>query len=605
MIKLLYHEGVSLYEQKTEKGSNPRHSRGVLHLEKGSMSMIMKKSCLFKCLLVVAISIHAIECLAAKPIFSTTIDFLDYVFCDKTNFESQFYSLERYEQRIKEISAGGVKKIYLRVNVTGLTLYPSKVSAIYGTNDMFHWNMPRESYRLIETLKRYNVLEETIRLGHKYGMKVWAWVSPLDEGGWKINPAKGYESFAEKNDGMPGLDPFYHNHMDCFAMKNPKKIPLATEIKKINEGARKNPIEKILLADTIKSTLPVRIKAKEVEIYTSLDNFTFTFYEKPFHFNTGKTSDGRNYFEITGLSITAPYVKLAHPTYTNNNFTIAIRQAREQGKIYDTQGREVSSVWSTITTHSVEKQSRSFDFNFFVPAGWDYKFYQIGFVVGEHYPANQYFTGVPEFNVPVAMKHELDKFSELTKYPFDGFMINMRTHSRVSDPIEYGYNPEVRDNFLKRYGRDIYKDDFDKKKLFELRGEAIADFFKGCKKLTNGRPVYMSGLKNYAWGTPAEDSYTKVIGPIPWLYKRYFSDNSIDGVIMMGADFRKQMTPDIIENKSIKIGVFMEMAYCSRENYDCVKDINNLKQDKQLDEIEMYEAMILSLDPKYFKAIKE
>ena len=68
---------------------------------------------------------------ARHPIFATTIDFLDYVFYDKEGPED-IYPVEIYERRIREIANLGFRKIYLRVNALGLTLYPTKVTLLYG-----------------------------------------------------------------------------------------------------------------------------------------------------------------------------------------------------------------------------------------------------------------------------------------------------------------------------------------------------------------------------------------------------------------------------------------------------------------------------------------
>jgi hypothetical protein len=148
-----------------------------------------------------------------KPAFSTTIDYLDYVFFEKETKDMPYYPLEVYEKRIREMAEGGIKKIYLRVNICGLTHYPSKVSALYGENGAFHWesNLVAGALRLIETYKHYNPCTETIRLGKKYGMEVWAWESLFDDAGviydeMKCEPA--YVEFYRRHTGWAMLDPF-------------------------------------------------------------------------------------------------------------------------------------------------------------------------------------------------------------------------------------------------------------------------------------------------------------------------------------------------------------------------------------------------------------
>ena len=121
------------------------------------------------------------------PIFSSTIDFLDYAFYDKIGAPDRL-TLEAYEQRIREMAEGGLAKIYLRVNANGLTIYPTSLSKQYGTDGDYHWFDVRGARRFIATLKEYDPVAETIRLGHKYGMEVWCWESVFDDSSGPMTP---------------------------------------------------------------------------------------------------------------------------------------------------------------------------------------------------------------------------------------------------------------------------------------------------------------------------------------------------------------------------------------------------------------------------------
>ena len=127
---------------------------------------------------------HAQPAATAKktPQVSATIDFLDYVFFMHKGPED-YYPLEEYEKELKQLADAGIRKIYLRVNVCGLTHYPTKVAAQYGDNGALHWTFEKQALRLVETYKHYNPCTETIRIGHKYGMEVWAWESLHDDAG--------------------------------------------------------------------------------------------------------------------------------------------------------------------------------------------------------------------------------------------------------------------------------------------------------------------------------------------------------------------------------------------------------------------------------------
>ena len=66
--------------------------------------------------------------------------------------------------------------------------------------------------------------------------------------------------------------------------------------------------------------------------------------------------------------------------------------------------------------------------------GWDYGRRNIGFAVGEIESARYYY-GIAEYSVPEVMEHKLARFAELTRYPFDGFIFNLRSHKNGTDAM--------------------------------------------------------------------------------------------------------------------------------------------------------------------------
>ena len=58
----------------------------------------------------------------------------------------------------------------------------------------------------------------------------------------------------------------------------------------------------------------------------------------------------------------------------------------------------------------------------------------------------------------------------------------------------------------------------------------------------------------------------------------------------------------IIGDRDVKLGVFREMGFPPR-GYDFAKDISTLKKDPQLDEVELYETMVLSFNPSLYREI--
>ena len=540
-----------------------------------------------------------------KLLVATTIDFLDYAFFDKIGSE-KYYDLESYERRIREMAQGGIKRINLRVNACGIANYPTKATVMYGEDGRLHWNLLKNAKRFAATLRRYDPCVETIRLGHKYGMEVWCWENLRDECGGTCLPADepGYEDSIARHRGMPLMEPNYEEHPEWQAMRNPAKILSPEKIAKINAEARKHPISKIIIRDKVTKGQQIRIKPSEVEIYTSMDNKTYIRYTAPFQCRPyQEEGTGFTCYEISGLNISANYVKLAHPTYSDKAWGIAVRERRNCCRVYNTQGEEISTVWCSIVHGDVPKETSSFNFSRFESAAWDYGHYQVGFIVGEPQNDQLYYEGVVEFAVPDAMAYRLRKFKELAAYPFDGYMMNLRTHSHTIDADEYGYNPEVIQATIKRCGKNPVTDDSAKEVLRQIRAEAIADYLKGCKQLIGDRPLYISGLPNKP-EYREKVGYQRDYGSINWLYKRYFADGSIDGVIMLGCDFRDEFTPEVLQGRKIKLGVFREMGFPPK-GYDLASDLEALRKDMGLNEVELYETMVLSFHPEKFEETKK
>ncbi len=543
---------------------------------------------------------------SAAPLYSSTIDFLDYVFMYQG--KENHFPLEVYEAELKKLADHGIKKVYLRVNVCGTTHYPSCVSAQYGWENAFHWNATESSKRLIETYRYYNPCLETIRLGHKYGMEVWAWESLFDDAGVKYGETgvtPEYQGIYDKLDGWALLDPWYLDNMDAFAMRDPKRLISDDEIAEANRKAFRLPIASIVLTNAAyrANRPPSRIKSPaDLDIMTSKDNRSYVKYEGTFTIHNSVTEDNRNRFEIRGLNITDPYVRLIPKNMPKDEgYTLILSKERGQGEIYNTEGELVDSVWGYA-----ERPENMLNFSFSTPnpsssVAWDYGTRNVGFKVGliPNRLMDKYYYGVAEFNVPKAMKHKVDRFIELARYNFDGFMFNTRCHSARNQPQQFGFNPEVLAKFRQRYGHDVQDTPEDLAGLFQLRAEAIAEFFKNCKAQSHGRPIYLSGPMPLE--KKGEPGYNSTFGPLPWLYKQYFKDGSIDGVLMIGPnfnngpDFSNYFTPEVTGGKDIKIGIFREMLNCPKD-YDIKADIEACTA-AGLDEMEFYESLVLGMTP--------
>ncbi len=538
-------------------------------------------------------------CLAqpTRPMISTTIDFLDYAFFKHEGPEN-YYTLEEYEKELKELADAGIKKIYLRVNICGLTHYPSKVSAQYGENGALHWSMEEQGLRLVETYKHYNPCTETIRIGHKYGMEVWAWESLHDDAGVCYSASDLPERYADiyhKLGGWALLDPFYLDNPDALAEIDPRFKPDEAAIQRRNQTALRLPIEKIVFTNPEnkwREQPSDKLTQDNLRVYVSSNNKQYVLYDKPFSFKMQKV-DGRNQIELSGLNITVPYIKL-DCTNNDSRFSMVIAKPVGQGKLYNTAGELIPSTWNW---GNGEPDKTWLNFSHFTgAAGWDYQDRNVGCFAGE-VPQARYYLGVVEYATKKGMDHMVDRFRELTEYPFDGYMFNTRCHSSRADADRYGFNPEVLEKFKARYGHEYAGTEEDQKGVCQIRAEAIADFFKNCKAISKGRPIYMSAPRPLEIAT--KEKIHDTFGPLPWLYKRYFADGSIDGVVMIGKnwidgdDFSDYFTDEITGGKPIKIGIFREGARYGRNKDFFFKDMAKLVK-TNLSEIEFYESMILN-----------
>ena len=553
---------------------------------------------------------------AGRPLFAgedgrrvalaSTIDFLDYAFYDHKG-GPDLYPLDVWEGRIKEMAEGGLQKIYFRVNCAGLTLYPTKVAGMYGDAGEHGHADPNGARRLVNTLAAYNPLAETIRLARKYGMKVWAWESLYDDSATmvELDPVIHPEAYA-KFGRFPLMDPWFRRHPEGYAALNPRALA-AGDADKVNKDAAGRVIGRVVFKSCrarAEASL-ARFDKAGVRLFVSDDNVAWRPYEGAFNVAV-RRENGRNVLDIGGLNIRERYVKLAHakPYAKDDGWGFAISEpSGDHAVVYDDAGRVLPSYWASNPRKN--DGGASLKFGDLSQMAWDYEDRFVGFLKGAPHANEQppsHFAGMAEFLVPKTMEHKLARFRELAEYDFDGFMFNIRNHSVVTDPDNYGYNPEVREAFLKRYGKDIWKDDFDHAKLQDLRAEGVSRFLAGAKKLTDGRPLWFSGTRNRGPNEKQPISPQGVFpyGKFPWQYRQWFADGSVDGVVMISDYFPEYFTPQITGGKKISLGVFREIGFLAKnKDYDFARDLAKMVA-LPIDEIELYETLELSKRPQRF-----
>ena len=528
-----------------------------------------------------------------RVIVSTTLDFLDIAMQSKC--PEGYLTLEAYEALIKRLADAGITRINLRTNVIGVLFHNSKYTIKYGENGAWHYYNQAWSKRLIETLKHYDPLAETIRLGHKYGMEVWCWENITDEGGLsKYDPATVPANAQKDNKltgGYPLVDPFFRTHPSCWATTKPFDY---AEVASKNFKAQQYPIAKIVITSYRTDRPPIKFKKSDIDLYYSYDNKSYMKYEKDFEF-IAERINGHNQLTLKGLSIHAPYIKMAPKTVYDSTrlYTFAVKGHYDSGKAYNTKGKEVPIYWGHNDPRGV-KLPANFQYNtsiFFhsMPSiAIDHGQRQIGFYVGEVVGEN-HLVGVVEFCDPVALQHKLNKFSELAAYDFDGFRMSMNCHSDADNPDRFSYHPALRERLLKKTGKDIWADELPLKRIVEERAEGFVDYIKGCKKLIGDRPLYI-----YGWRPGDKEFFISHgrtnMGTLNWPYKRMIQENIIDGICMY-EDFSNYFTPEITGGKDLHLSLYRCLESGRRSK---VMELDKVTQNKALDEVEYYGTIELS-----------
>jgi hypothetical protein len=561
--------------------------------------------CVLVAIALSALALSAYAAAAPEKVVSTTIDFLDYCWY-KTDPKIGYYTEQQYEETIRALAECGIKKIYLRVNACGYMLNRTSV----GTQYRGDGREPGSTY-LTTTLQHYDPAAKTVEFGHKYGLQVWVWDNLWDDAGtvYHIDPqakvayndegqplATTPAQLVAKYGEYPLLDPFLAQHPEYQWQLKPGSLE---EFAKSRAELLPLPITKIIFTSD-KTGRPNRLTQDDIGIFTSADNVTYREYTKPYVFTVEKT-EPRNVLVFDQLDIPESYVKLVHrkPFPEDNSFTLAAH-ARGCGRIFSGE-REMPSIWSYRV--QVEPFTEGgFQFKYTYGFAWDYANYALGFVKGAADKAMpECYLGVTELAYPEMTAHKAGKLRELAAYGFDGFVYNLRSHSAVTDPQQYGYNKIIRDKFLARYGKDIWKEDFDKAAWRDLRAESVTEFLKAAKQAVGKKPLYMNVIASADGETPTSYEF---YGGLPWDYKAWIADGSVDGITMLGFMRPELFAPAAPGGRRVNIVQFVEMSrYLDAAGLKRL--VATFLADDRIDEIELYETLIISDRPEQRQALRE
>ncbi len=550
------------------------------------------------------------------PIVSTTIDFLDYVFYDREGAKD-YYELSVWEKRLKELASCGIRKVYLRVNVCGATLWPSKVSPQYGKNGRVHYNYKEQGMRLARTLQKWDALGETIRLGHKYGLEVWCWDSSWDDSAIPYGNVLYPEDFA-KHGPFPLMDNWHYDHPGNWSRRDPRLDPPERPAVDV----RQHPITRAVFVSERKDKKPCRIRRENLTIFVSDDGLKYTKYPKDFKAEATLNADGYPQLVLSGLEIRSPYVKFHQDgKFTSEGFNMVFSKANSTScHLFDERGTEMAATWGQRLDRQETPADAPVDFGAFVQFAWDAGFYQLGVHAVPVNPLVDHGTwlvGIPELLLPAARAHKVDRFRELAAYPFDGFLYNIRSHSLgfAGDTLHgaYGFNPELIAEFKRRTGKDVLKDEYDREAYDNMRSEGLDKFLAECKALTNGRPLYMTvgvpNTGNIKYGINGAANWLQAFG-MRYHLDAWLANGSVDGITLLGNDVHavpKEFLGRKVNGKPLKISVFREMAFPPEgKKYNFEEDLNQLIANPDIDEIELYESLVLKKEKRAIitKALK-
>jgi hypothetical protein len=102
--------------------------------------------------------------------------------------------------------------------------------------------------------------------------------------------------------------------------------------------------------------------------------------------------------------------------------------------------------------------------------------------------------GVLCLGYPQVRKHLIRRYFRLLRAGnFDGLFVCLRSQSRPADYADqYGFNEPIRQEYLKRYGTDICREDFDLQLWRDLHGKHLTLFLRELRKKLNDIHVKLS-----------------------------------------------------------------------------------------------------------------
>lgn len=149
----------------------------------------------------------------------------------------------------------------------------------------------------------------------------------------------------------------------------------------------------------------------------------------------------------------------------------------------------------------------------------------------------RYLRGALCYAYPEVREYRMREIREVLGYGFDGMYLCTRSHARFGnesrDLDDFGYNAPIVEEFRRRHGVDVLREDFDKLAYYDLQGEPFTAFLREASAAVHARGIPL-------WAGIHSDGYSMMnISPMGHMkldYGTWSRDGLIDGLVVGGGE---------------------------------------------------------------------
>jgi hypothetical protein len=410
-----------------------------------------------------------------------------------------------------------------------------------------------------------------VTYAHEQGIEVYQEFKPFDMGYAGLVPPN-FHGTGKKIRGIPALGGYWPWAAD-FLVEHPEYL-MARNMTGIPDDAHRQTVKTIkLVKDDDRGT---RITEDSLQLFVSHDNWHYRRYRKPYRFinrienrpevlegvnlnRLGRKQEAVRVITLADLEINEPYFAIANtfkegtnPDFQNYYYKLVeVYNARSEPVPF-TYGLDtkMSAGWWTVAIGAHQFPGRGFTFDC-SGDGTNHPGYNLmesigamdvpGQVIGLAKGKNPYLPALcPTY--PEVRSYWLGMVEEFIREGVDGVEFRWGAHTGTMDWKAYGFNQPIVDEYRKRYGVDIRKDDFDRAKWRKLRGEYYTRFYREAKALLkrHGKKMQVD-VSNENYADPALPQSYNIHGD----WKTWIK--IADAVTLKHTDCNKDIYRDVIK----------------------------------------------------------